>query len=95
MGICRPFCVSRQDYLNELHKQAEGMIDAAQFQSEHFNLRYESKLALESLDLQRILAVVNQSGKFNPELKQILSRWVTGYNYPQILAVLSKLESQQ
>ncbi|MEJ2464459.1 MAG: ATP-binding protein [Candidatus Thiodiazotropha sp.] len=59
------------------------------------NLRYELKLALESLDLQRISAVVNQSGKFNPELKQILSGLVAGYNYPQILAVLSKLEAQQ
>lgn len=59
------------------------------------NLRCELKMALESLDLQRISAVVNQSGKFNPELKQILSGLVADYNYPQILAVLSKLESQQ
>jgi hypothetical protein len=53
MGVCRPFCVSGQYYLNELHKQAEGMIDAAQFQSEHFNLRYRETVQLLDETMQR------------------------------------------
>ncbi len=58
-------------------------------------LRDELKQVLESLDVQRISAIVQQTGDFSPELKQILFRLADSYNYPQILAVLSKLESHR
>jgi signal transduction histidine kinase/CheY-like chemotaxis protein len=107
--VCKPFCsceiydcLARQ--LNIVFSYSTGTAADQTKQNELTpqllallpeKLRHELKHVLESLDVQRILAIVRQTGDFSPELKRILSRLVDSYDYPQILEVLSKLESHQ
>jgi CheY-like chemotaxis protein len=57
------------------------------------DLRAEFKLALKSLDDQRIAEIVRQAGNLDGVLGKILGRLVDTFDYPQILAVLDKLET--
>jgi PAS domain S-box-containing protein len=55
-------------------------------------LRAEFKQVLESLDDQRIAEIIQQAGVIDADLSKILLRLADRFDYPQILAALSKLD---
>jgi CheY-like chemotaxis protein len=57
------------------------------------DLRAEFKQVLECLDEQRIVESIRRAGDIDAELGKILAGLVGRFDYPQILAVLSKLET--
>lgn len=55
-------------------------------------LRDEMKAALESLDTQRIRAVIGQVEPYDSRLKSVLENMIASFEYPVILEALAKLE---
>jgi PAS domain S-box-containing protein len=73
--------------LEELTSQRLGVVPE--------NLRIELKEALESLDSERIEKVVQKTGEFDPYTAKALSRLAESFEYPRILMLLEKVESQK
>lgn len=79
--------VQNKAVLEELTSQRLGVVPE--------NLRIELKEALESLDSEKIEKVVQKTGEFDPSIAKALSRLTESFEYPRILMLLEKVESQK
>jgi len=56
-------------------------------------LRQDLKSALESLDANRIEAIVVQIAPYDQNLQKTIARMIGNYDYPGILKVLGAMQS--